>query len=373
MNSSAWRGSAAPSDRLRTIEAQRVLPVLFSVLALMAILALIDMWLVRIATRHRFEVGEQLFNRGVSASQTGRQRDALELFRGAFNHSPRNAEYQLALARSLNANGRIAESKTVIQNLLDRSPTHGDANAEFARMLASEGLWQDAAWYYHRALYGEWAGSPDLRSLRFELADLLARHNDKQQLLAEVLMLDATGGRALDARHMARLSLAAEDWMRAEREYRALLAESPNDPGLLVGLARAQFGAGKYLAAERTFRRSLSAGAGSDASKLQLALAASVNQLDPTLRRLPAVEKHRRSHELASMLVQALTACSPHNAQLVQAEAAMQTHVRSRNAFADSEADLELFEQLWAARNDICPSSPSIPEPVQLLAAQLMK
>jgi tetratricopeptide (TPR) repeat protein len=342
-------------------------------LTLIAGIAVVDIWLAGLAGRHKVHVGQELFERGMAASKTGRQTEALELFRGAFNRNPTNREYHLAFARSLREHGRIEESKAVLGNLLEQSPTYGSANAEFARMLAREDDWQQASWYYHRALYGEWKGTADLRPLRFELADLLAQHDATEQLLAEVLMLEATGGRALNARHMAQLSLAAGDWSRAEREYQALLDENPDDPGLLVGLARARFGAGKYIAAQRSFERALKFGANSDRVQRELQRAETVNQLDPTLRRLSAAEKHRRSHELVTLLLQPLAACTPESRQVVEGSAALASHQRVRNAFAASEADLELFEELWANRDSICKAGATYPKAVELLAEQLVK
>jgi tetratricopeptide (TPR) repeat protein len=374
MNFSASNSSAPFPAGYRTIAAQRVLPVFLGVLAVIAAVATVDVWLAGIAGRHRSHIGQQLFNRGVAASKEGRQAEALELFRGAFNHSPSRSEYHLAFARSLRENARLEESRVTLQNLLQQSPTYGPANAEFARMLAAAGDWPQASWYFHRALYGEWRDSPDLRPLRFELADLLARHDATDQLLAEVLMLEATGGRELDARHMAQLWLAAGDWARAEREYRSLLNESRADAGLLVGLARAQFGAGRYLAAERSFQRAMRSGAAtSSAVERELELAKAVNESDPTIRRLPSAEKHRRSHELASLLLQPLSGCAPGNPQVTKASVELNAHQRLKNASAAADADLELFEELWASRKTICPSGTRYPPTVELLASQWVK
>jgi Flp pilus assembly protein TadD len=91
------------------------------------------------------------------------------------------------------------------------------------------------------------------------------------------------------------LQLAAGDWERAEQSYRSLVQANPADPALLIGLARAQSGMGKYLAAERTFRRALNAGSTDTAVVKELELLTSINQADPTLRGLESAEKHRRN------------------------------------------------------------------------------
>jgi tetratricopeptide (TPR) repeat protein len=295
--------------RYRTIEAQRVVPVFLGVLCVIALVAATDIWLAGVAARHRLHTGEELFKRGIAAATAGRHDQALHLFRSAYNHSPGSAQYQLAFARSLRTNGRLPESRAAVQNLLARSPSHGAANAEFARILAGEGDWRQAVWYYHRALYGAWSDSPDLRVLRFELADF----------------------------------------------------------------ARAQFGAGKYLAAERNFRRALNLGAVSESAERELSLAAEVNELDPTIRRLPAIEKHRRSHQLTSTLLQSLMVCAPNNAELEKHSVTLGMDQGTKNPLAASEADLELFAELWEARTATCKGEPQYPPVIELLAAQLIK
>jgi Flp pilus assembly protein TadD len=338
-----------------------------------AAVAVVDLLLVRSANRHKSETGTRLFERGLAAQREGRSPQALELFRSAYNHNPANAEYQLAFAQALDAEGRSREGLAVLEELLRRRPAHGPANAEMARALAGTENWQRAAWYYHRALYGEWNGSPDLRSLRFELADLLARHNAREQLVSEVVLLDAEPTEAAEAKHLARLQVAAGEWQRAETQYRLLLRSSPDDPELLAGLARAQLASGRYVAAERSLRRAISAGASDSTVQRDLDLVTGVNALDPTLRRLAPTEKHRRAHELTSTLVAVLQKCSPENPMLAKSDQELNEHERTRNYLAFAEADLDLFERLWTSREHLCGQRAELPDTVELLARQLTK
>jgi hypothetical protein len=140
-----------------------------------------------------------------------------------------------------------------------------------------------------------------------------------------------------------------------------------------VGLARSRLGAGKYIAAQRSFERALKFGATSERVQRELQLAETVNQLDPTVRRLGATEKHRRAHELVTLLLQPLAACSPENKQIVDGTAGLASHERLRNALLATEADLELFEELWANRDSICKAGATYPKAVELLAEQLVK
>jgi Flp pilus assembly protein TadD len=242
-----------------------------------------------------------------------------------------------------------------------------------ARLLSRTEDWQQAAWYYHRALYGEWKGAPDLRPLRFELANMLARHKAREQLVAEVVLLDAETAEPPEAKDLAQLELAAGEWDRAERHYRKLLVSNPNDPHLLAGLARALFGSGRYIAAERSFRRAAGADASDPAVQKELDLVARVNSLDPTLRRLAPSERHRRAHELVSMLLATLRKCSPESPLLTGSDQDLQDHQRNRNLSAIAEADLDLFEFLWAARDQVCRPGTKLPDTLELLAAQLTK
>lgn len=329
-----------------------------------------DVMLVRLVHRHRAETALQVFERAVGAREQRRVQEALELFRRALNESPSNPAYRLAFAEALRAAGRVEEARVALERLLDAHPAHGGANAELARILAEQGDWKNAAWYYRRALYGEWKDDSELRKLRFDLASLLAKHGAREELLAELLLLTATPLDAPESRRVGQLFLAAEDWNRAEREYRELLRDAPQDPNLLTGLARAEAGQGRYLAAERTYRRAVRAGAGASA-EAELKLLSAVNVLDPTIRGLGAQEKHRRAHELTALMTDVIRECVPDHPSVAEADTVLaHRQVRSRGAAADQ--DLELFEALWQAHRDACLSA-VLPRELQMLGEQLVR
>src|SRR5688572_10083528 len=149
-----WRPSLASQvEPSKSIDGRKVIPVFISVVALTAVFTVLDVFLVRVALKHRSETGSQLFARGNEAKSAGRTTDALELFRAAHNRSSSNPEYHLAFAQALRSTGRTREADAALEDLLSRHPAHGPANAEMARSLAQRDEWQNAAWYYHRALY----------------------------------------------------------------------------------------------------------------------------------------------------------------------------------------------------------------------------
>ena len=357
-------------SRLKTVDARKLIPVFVGFAAIAGAFTIFDIFLVRSAERHRTETGTKLYQQGIAAREAGQRAEALELFRAAHNHSPRDPRYHVAFAQALRATGRASEAAISLERLLESRPAYGPANAEMARIEADSGDWQNAAWYYHRALYGEWPETVNLRGLRFELAALLAEQGAREELLAEVILLDAAPGTAEESRTIARLQLAAGDWARAERHYRELLQANSKDPALLTGLARAQFGAEKYLAAERTFRRAIAAGASSDAVRRELELAESINQMNPIVLRLASREKHRRAHELLATLVGVLEKCAPEAERVTAARTALGDHDRARPLDA-AEADLNLFDELWSDRRNFCGESFRFPEKLTLIAAQL--
>jgi tetratricopeptide (TPR) repeat protein len=348
--------------------ARKVLPVFGVLVIIIAGMGIVNTLLVRVAREHRYETGHELFRRAQELRAAGRNSEALDAFRSAYNRDPANVEYQLGFIRALRGTGRVREARNSLGDLLRRKPAEGAANTEMARMLAAEGNWKDSAWYYHRALYGQWENSVDERRLRFELADLLAANGAKQELLAELLLLGEPADTS-DARHIGRLLLAASDWPRAEELFRSQLERNRSDPELWAGLGRAQIGSGKYLAAERSFRKA----GDSEEIRNDLDLVTRVNALDPGLRRIGTTEKHRRAHQLASELVSALRRCAPQNPTVLTADGALSQHADARRPAEFVEPDLDLVDQLWTLRREICPSGAPIPKEAALLAAQISR
>jgi tetratricopeptide (TPR) repeat protein len=330
------------------------------VVLLIAAFAVGDMLLLRFAMRHRSEAASQLFEQGNAAKAAGRIYEALELFRAAHNQSSSEARYYLAFAQALRLVGREGEARGALEDLLNRYPANGDANAEMARALARASDWQQAAWYYHRALYGEWKVPEDLLALRFELADRLARHGAREQLLSEVVLLNASIGES-GSRHLSHLQLAAGDWERAEQSYRSLVQANPADPALLIGLARAQSGMGKYLAAERTFRRALNAGS-TDTAVVKRTGTANKHQSG---RSNPSRSRERREAQAKS--------CSAEDPRLAQPERILAAHRPARAVTRSTEQDLEIFEHLWSVRNEVCGGPVRVPPQVDLIARQLSR
>jgi tetratricopeptide (TPR) repeat protein len=170
----------------------------------------------------------------------GKYNAAIESFRAAIANQRENLQYPLELGRALNTAGRLQEAQSTLGDLLQSNAMDGAANLAMARVFVKQGDFEAASFYYHRALYGQWKADDAQKSrlqIRFELADLLAKRNRKQELLAELLPLQTEApGDTATQRKLADLFLTAGSPARAEQIYRDQLRIHPRDAALRKGL-----------------------------------------------------------------------------------------------------------------------------------------
>jgi tetratricopeptide (TPR) repeat protein len=355
----------------RALQVRKVIPVLAAAFAAIVVFAALDVLLTRITEARRSASARWSYSQGERLSASGRLSDASDLFRAAYNQDPANSAYQLALIAALRRAGELDQAKLTVGRLLEKSPADGAANIEMARILAHSGDWRNAAWYYHRGLYGQWRTPIELVPLRFELADFLASNHATEDLLAELPLLDREVTDPMNRRHVGKLLIAAQSWRRAEDLYRSLLRTSESDGELWAGLGKAQLGAGEYEAAERSLIKANAYLRDADIQR-GLQLAANVNDLDPTRRGLSATERHRRAHEIASAVVAAVENCAPGDATVQSAKAAL-VHRRNQKAADSAESDLDLTEETWTAGEKVCGGTIPVREPVRRVILLMLK
>lgn len=183
------------------------------------------------------------YSEGESLMRRHNYSDAAESFRSAIANARDNPDYPLALGQALLDAGRLDEASSTLADLLQADSMAGAPNLAMARVFAKEGQFEQAAFYYHRAIYGQWKQDADANriAVRFELADLLANRGSKAELLAELLFLqeEASPDAATQTR-LARLYLIAGSPARAETIFRALVRASPDDAEARKGLAGAE-------------------------------------------------------------------------------------------------------------------------------------
>ncbi len=129
-----------------------------------------------------FQQGRALMERGKNAEAINRIADAILIERGNRTYRRTLAQAQLAAGMTTNAEATLAE-------LLQSDSSDGFASLLMGRALEKGGRFAEAISYLHRAIYGQWdkdAAENRLR-VRYELIDLLAKRNSKEELLAELL------------------------------------------------------------------------------------------------------------------------------------------------------------------------------------------
>lgn len=325
----------------------------------------------RIESARLFELGQRLLNQGHSADAVGRFKDALEIERG-------NRDYQRALAQAQLAAGQAADAETTLTDVLLANSTDGPANLSMARVLLKEGRIREAISYYHRAVYGQWKDDAEANRLkvRFELIDLLAQQDSKEELLAELLAVqDQMPGDVAARLRTGRLFLAAGSPARAADEFRSVLKDQPANADAYAGLGESDFAKGDYRAAQSAFQSALRFNPGGQSIGKRLDVSTRVVALDPAVRGIGTAERFRRSRELVRMTLDA-AAClgqnqPPLSRELLDgARKALKERVSAAGQDHATETNMDLAGQLWQARKSGCKPAPDPDDPLGLVLAK---
>jgi tetratricopeptide (TPR) repeat protein len=332
----------------------------FVALAAMA-LVVVDSVLANTERRETSLEAARFYREGESLMQQHRYADAADSFRAAIANARDNPDYPLALGQALLEAGQLDEANSTLADLLQADSMAGAPNLAMARVFAKEGQFEQAAFYYHRAIYGQWKqdADPNRIRVRFELADLLAQRNSKPELLAELLPLqeEASPDAATQAR-LARFYMIAGSPGRAQSLFRELVHATPQDSAAHKGLGDAEFALGNYAAAQSALAAALRlapTNPDAPATRKALDLAEQVLNLDPTRRGLRTDERYRRSVRVLQLTLDRATQCmTPPHVQV-----------------GSTEANLDAAEKLWQAFKAECKPSASADDPLQLVLAKI--
>lgn len=333
------------------------------ILAAIVVLLAFDTALARVDINGRQSYAAREFATGQQLLAQGKIEEAVEHLRTASTLDGDNSAYGTALAQAILAGGQPSAAEQILLPLLERNPTDGAANLAMARVLSRQGRDAEAKSYYHRAIYGLWpVGAETSRfAARFELIDLLARTNEKQELLAELLPIqDDSTNDAAQRKRIARLFVVAGSPSRAVPILREVLRRDSQDADAYVALAEAALSLGDFAAA-RTNLLAAQKLAPADSSSLQarISLTDSVIALDPTQRGLSLGEQLRRGRNLVQITLASARKCLA--AQAPQVAAALDSSrtllVTPSGAEGQRQAieqSLLLAEQLWGLRRTRC-------------------
>ena len=325
-------------------------------------LLLFDTALARVDLTERKAYAAREFGLGERLTAQGRTEQGIEHLRTASTLDGDNSAYGVALAQAILADGRPGEAEQILLPLLERNETGGATNLAMARVLAKEGRLDEAKSYYHRAIYGLWSvgAEKNRTAARFELIDLLAHANARQELLAELLPIqgDSTSDVA-QRKKIARLFVVAGSPARAVLTFRELLRRDPRDADSYVGLAEAALSLGDFataridlLAAQKLMPED------SVSLRGRIALTDSVISLDPTQSGLSLPEQVRRSRNLVQMTLTSMRTClgvqAPQVAAALDSASLLLVGGRAAGQAQSVEQNLSLAEQLWGLRRSRC-------------------
>jgi len=320
-----------------------------------------------------FEQGRALMQHGKNAEAVKRIKDAIAIERG-------NRDYLRTLAQAQLAAGQTADAESTLAELLQTDSTDGLANLIMGRVLAKEGRFAAAVSYFHWAIYGHWNQDAARNGLqaRFELIDLLAQHNSKAELLAELLPLQDETLPSLETRaRMGRLFLQADSPARAADVFRGIIHDAPTDADAYTGLGESEFARGNYRAAQRDFQTALRLAPVDRTARQRLESCNELLLLDPTVRGLGPAEHYRRSRKLVELTTEETSRCIGQNPSpelrglLEKAEKALKAPVSAARQGDASESNLDVAEQLWQARKKECRPPPAPDSPLALVLARL--
>jgi len=327
----------------------------------------------RVQAARLFEQGRAFMHRGKNAEAIDPIKDAIAIERG-------NRDFMRTLAQAQLTAGETADAESTLTDLLQSDATDGLASLVMGRTLVREGRFAEAISYFHRAVYGRWnqdAAGSQLRA-RFELIDVLAQQNSKEELLAELLPVVEQAPQDLKTRtRLGQLFLMADSPARAAVVFRGILHDDLANADAHAGLGEAEFAQSNYRAAQRDFQAALRLAPDDQASRKKLGLCDELLILDPTLRGLSQEEHLRRSLKLVELTMGEASQCAgpspPPELQGLfdMAAKALNAHVIASRRSDVSESNLDLAEQLWQARKKECKPPPAADSPLALVLARI--
>jgi tetratricopeptide (TPR) repeat protein len=332
-----------------------------------AILSAVDMFLAGLERKETRIEAAHLFAQGRDLMQRGKKTEAIERIQDALASDRGNHDYLRTLAQAQFEAGKTADAESTIEELLQTDSTDGLATLIMGRILAKEGQFPEAISYFRRAIYGHWNGDAAGNRLRarFELIDLLARRNSKEELLAELLPV------------LGRLFLLAGSAGRAAAVFRGVLRNVPANADAYAGLGEAEFARGDYRAAQRDFQSALRLAPVDQTTRQRLDVCNELLMLDPTVRGLGPAERFHRSLKLLDLTLDQTRPCIGQNPSFQlqqffdQAGKTLEARVSAAHQSEASEANLDLAEQLWQARRQECTPPPATDSPLALVLARL--
>lgn len=352
----------------------------FLVFVTLAVLFAITAWLASVYHGERQRRAEAYYRKAENLAHAGRLPAAVEEYRAAIGYAHGDARYELALCLALMNLGRLQEAQSHLLELHESDPANAWVDLLLARISARGGLTDDAVSEYHQAIYGLWppgAGSNRIQA-GFELVDLLQRTGRTGPALAELLALsEETPEQPAVQIRVANLLLQHGSAPRASELFLKVLDSDPHNAAAALGCGQAAFAEANYAAAENWFRKAVQWDHSNAEAANWLQETAEIRALDPTVVTLSAAMRFERVRALVSRTLDSLEACAAtgSSAEIQNLTTdAQQFLLRKRvHHEGDTPRAVELAEQLWQARKQVCGKPPDSQEALDLVMAKVAK
>lgn len=295
------------------------------------------------ALNRRASVGiaREWYERAEKALKGGDKEAALAALRRATTNDHDELRYAIALANTLASVGHDEEARESLLRLRERNPESGEINLDLARLAANRKDVDEAAHYYHNALYGMWPTdelAAKRRSVRLEFARFLLNNHRTSDAIPELLLLESEVPDDLASQlQLGRLFLDADEAQHALTRFSEALKIAPQNTTALAGSGESEFRLGNYARAQRYLESAMKSGATESSVQHLLQVADLIVANDPLGARVGANERHRRLRVLIDNAVDRLRTCLgrltpaiPDGLQALAAEAAeTQSELRS--------------------------------------------
>lgn len=367
-----------PASRRRSIAETFVL-----ILLAIAGLTAIDGFLARRERLESYREAAGLFADGQRLERARDYSQAIDRFRGALSIRGEQEDYAVALAGALLKAGRLRDAESVLGEVLQRDSINGEANLMIARVFVKQDKIAEAESYYHHAIYDQWRENATKHRVqaRLELIELLARDNQKRELLSELLALENEAGADINTlKRIAHLYIAAGSPGQAAEAFREILHSETGDADAYGGVGEAEFLTGNYETAEQDFQSAVRLAPGNRQFQARLELCRQILQLDPTSHGLSMHDRYGRSVELLRLALENLRQCTatPMSSSLQSlsetAQEKLRRPVKPSQESDAMEANVGLTEKLWRARIAECKQAITPAEqPLDLVLARISK
>jgi tetratricopeptide (TPR) repeat protein len=349
----------------------------------------------------RVERGHRHYEIGQALQRAGNLEGAAEEYRKALLFLPDEPDYRLSLSVALVELGKLDEAQSHLQELLEADPTNGLINLMMARIDERRHKTSQAIDDFQRAVYGYWPRDKlqQRHAARWELVSLLQQQNRPNAVIGELLQLYANAPDDPEERSkIGFLLLRYGATSDALNLFRELVRDHPRYVEGFHGLGQAQLDSGDYLAARREFQRAAHLDPSDHENLNLLALANSVIELDPSLPRLRAAERLRRSHAILARVLRDLAACNPANVPQAATPSPPANNAASASSVAPSpaqplqqqlndaaallnkkpadldQAALDMQDtagRLWKERSAFCPGKAAHDQPLELVLSRI--